>query len=582
MKFPATSAGNPACGAGRACGSAYAEVMRSSLPYRRALTGGLLLAFCAALLGPVGPTQADEGQRGPEDQDRPVNLNLGAGDLPEHRTTRALAPGVTLTKISRGGADSSLFWTAEVAIPSDSPDPDAPASALSSQVKAQAIADKLKTAGVEARVEHVQSPQLADAGGDLGYRVRAGQFTAKADGASTVTRIKAAGFASSVIYTGWDGDTETLSKTRGPWNLEVITIDPKTYKGQLAGSFGPDLEKRETTSQLAADAHAIAAVNAGFFVMDPKAGAEGDPAGVGVYGGRVLSEPVADRPALVIDGNKNTTSVQRLTWSGSVASGSGSAALDGVDRIPGLIRNCGGAHDLPTPLAMHDTTCTNANEMVTFTPDFGPSTPSGPGLEVSVDSHGTVAAVSETRGMAVPPGGHTVQATGSNVAKLRALAPVGAKLKINTGLLGQDGKALALNKSTTVLNGGPMLVKNGQEDVTAKHDGMVHHNDGNSFFYGWVHKRNPRTFAGTDAQGRTMLVTADGRSTASLGLSLKEEADVATSLGMVQAMNFDGGGSTTSVAGGAVLNTPSDGKERPIGDALLVLPVREERRDDAK
>ncbi|MFH5877423.1 phosphodiester glycosidase family protein [Arthrobacter sp. NA-172] len=127
-----------------------------------------------------------------------------------------------------------------------------------------------------------------------------------------------------------------------------------------------------------------------------------------------------------------------------------------------------------------------------------------------------------------------------------------------------------------MVNGGPLLVKNGSEDVTVKHDGMVHPNDGNSFYYGWVHKRNPRTFAGTDAQGRTLLVTADGRSTASLGLSLKEEADVAMSLGMVQAMNLDGGGSTTAVAGGKVLNSPSGGTERAVGDALVLLPARKE------
>jgi exopolysaccharide biosynthesis protein len=52
------------------------------------------------------------------------------------------------------------------------------------------------------------------------------------------------------------------------------------------------------------------------------------------------------------------------------------------------------------------------------------------------------------------------------------------------------------------------------------------------------------------------------------------------SLGMVQAMNFDGGGSTTAVAGGAVLNSPSDGTERPVGDALLVLPARGDKQTD--
>ena len=549
--------------------------------HRSALTGGLVLAVCSALLGPAGPSQANDGQKGDPGADQGAQLSLGATDLPERRTVSTLVPGVTLTRISRGAADSSLFWTAEVAIPSDSPDPDAPASALSSQTGAQHIADKLRAAGVDARVEHVQSPQLADAGGDLGYRVRAGHLAAQADGDALVARIKAAGLASSVIYTGWDGDTGT--KTRGPWNLEVITIDPEKYRGQLAGSFGPDLEKRETTSQLASDAHAIAAVNAGFFVFDPKAGAEGDPAGAGVYGGKTLSEPVADRPALVVDGAKNSTSVQRLTWAGSLSSSvPGELALDGIDRVPGLIRNCGGANDLPTPLALQDLTCTNANELVAFTPEFGPSTPSGPGLEVTVDSRNTVTSIAESRGAAVPPGGHTIQATGNDVARLRALAPVGATLKIGTGLLGQDGRALHPNRATSVINGGPVLVKDGQEDVTARRDGMVHPNDGNSFYYGWVHKRNPRTFAGTDAQGKTMLVAADGRSTASLGLSLKEEADVAQSLGMVQAINLDGGGSTTAVAGGKVLNSPSGGAERAIGDALLVLPARRDGQGNAE
>ncbi|CAL9647572.1 hypothetical protein SUDANB174_06474 [Streptomyces sp. enrichment culture] len=90
-----------------------------------------------------------------------------------------------------------------------------------------------------------------------------------------------------------------------------------------------------------------------------------------------------------------------------------------------------------------------------------------------------------------------------------------------------------------------------------------------------VHKPNPRTLAGVDAAGRTVLVTADGRSTDSLGLSIGESAEVARSLGLRDAVNLDGGGSTTLVAEGAVLNSPSDAAgERPVGDALLILPRR--------
>jgi exopolysaccharide biosynthesis protein len=532
----------------------------------------MAIAVSSALLGPVAPTQADATTPAATAS---AHLNLGAPDLPETRTEQVLAPGVTLTAIHRGAQDSSLFWTAEVAIPSDSPDPDAPSSALSSQVDAQKVAAKLKAAGVDSRVEQVISPQLADAGGQLGYRVRAGHFTAKADGASLVARIKAAGYASSLVYTGWDGDSGSIGQTRGPWNLDVVTIDPRQYHGELAADIGPDLETPETTSRLAAAQHALAGVNAGFFVFDPAAGAPGDPAGVGVYNGKTLREPVGDRPGFILNGDTNASSIQRLTWRGDVSVAGASIPLTGINRDPGLVRNCGEKGEQPTELPQQDVTCTNPNEVVAFTPDFGATTPSGSGLEVTVGAGGTVTAVASTRGTTVPAGGRTVQATGTDVAQLRALAHVGQKLHVSADVLGENGRPLPTTKDTSVVNGGPLLVKGGQEDVTARQDGMVHQGDSNSFYYGWVHKRNPRTFAGTDAQGRTLLVTADGRSTDSLGLSLKEEADVAQSLGMVQAMNLDGGGSTTAVAGGSVVNTPSGTSERPVGDALLVLPGRD-------
>ena len=543
--------------------------------HRRAVITALAVSLPFAFLTPAGASTAapapDQQAAAPSPSS---HLDLGAMDLPETRNLTTLAPGLTRTTITRGAPNQDFFWTAEVAVPSTSTDPDAPASALSTQAQAQKVADKLNAAGLTARVEHVQSPQLADAGGDLGYRVRVGQFGTKADGSPTVDQIKAAGYKASVIYTGWDGDAGSSEDDRGPWNLQVLTIDPKEFHGDLTSSFGPNLEDRETTSQLSATSGALAAVNGGFFTMDPAAGAPGDPAGAAVHDGKVLSEPVGDRPSLVLD--KNSTSIQRLHWHGTVtAPGSAELPLDGIDRVPGLIRNCGGTNDTPTNLPLHDFTCTDADEIVAFTPEFGPTTPAGPGLEVVLDAQGTVTAVNYTRGTAVPGGGQTVQAIGTDVDVLAAVAVPGKKLRVDTDLLTENGKALKTTPSTDVVNGGPTLVQNGQLDVTAKRDGMVRTNDSNSFFYGWVHKRNPRTFAGVDAQGRTLLVTADGRQTTSLGLSLNEEAHVARSLGMVNAMNLDGGGSTSMVQGGQVMNSPSDATgERPVGDAILVVPGR--------
>lgn len=533
----------------------------------------LTLALSAVFLGPVSASPATPApQAYAAKVPAPTGeLDLGAPDLSEKRTVTTLAPGLTLTSIVRGAPNPDHSWTAEVTILSTTPD--APASPLSNLERATAVADKLSDAGIPARVEHVQSPQLADAGGDVGYRVRAGEFPARADGTATVEQIKSAGFSSSVIFTGWDGE-ENAETSDGQWNLQVLTIDPRTFHGELTSSFGADLERRETTSQLSAAAAALAAVNGGFFVFDPNAGAPGDPAGAAVQDGEILSEPVGDRPALVLGPSK--TSVQRPTWDGTVtAPGAGGLPLDGLNRVPGLIRNCGGTDDQPTSLPLHDVTCTDPDEVIAFTPAFGATTPSGSGVEVALDAHGKVIAVNGSRGMTVPAGGHTVQATGTAAQNLELLVEVGSHLKVDADLTRADGKKMGISANTDVVNGGPMLVENGTINVTAKRDGMVRSNDSNSFFYGWVHKRNPRTIAGVDALGRTLLVTADGRQTGSLGLSIKESAEVAASLGMVDAINLDGGGSTTMVADGQVRNISSDTTgERPVGDALLVLPGR--------
>jgi len=85
--------------------------------------------------------------------------------------------------------------------------------------------------------------------------------------------------------------------------------------------------------------------------------------------------------------------------------------------------------------------------------------------------------------------------------------------------------------------------------------------------------RHPRTSIGFSRDRRTVfLLAVDGRSEKSVGMTLVELAAFMRSIGAWQAMNFDGGGSTTMVINGAVVNTPSDPTgERDVGNALLVV-----------
>lgn len=77
--------------------------------------------------------------------------------------------------------------------------------------------------------------------------------------------------------------------------------------------------------------------------------------------------------------------------------------------------------------------------------------------------------------------------------------------------------------------------------------------------------RHARTFVGIDSRGRLLLATADGIPGVSAGLTLTEEADVMRSLGAVDAMNLDGGGSTQFACEDQLVNDASSSPLRPGG-----------------
>ena len=85
--------------------------------------------------------------------------------------------------------------------------------------------------------------------------------------------------------------------------------------------------------------------------------------------------------------------------------------------------------------------------------------------------------------------------------------------------------------------------------------------------------RHPRTSIGFSRDSSTLyLLTVDGRSENSGGMTLVELATMMRKLGAWQAMNFDGGGSTTMVIDGGVVNKPSDTTgEREVGNVLAVI-----------
>jgi len=87
-------------------------------------------------------------------------------------------------------------------------------------------------------------------------------------------------------------------------------------------------------------------------------------------------------------------------------------------------------------------------------------------------------------------------------------------------------------------------------------------------------RRNPRTVAGVTATGRAILMVVDGRSSGSIGATLYELGLEMKTLGAVDAVNLDGGGSATMwIKGLGVVNHPTDSTgERPVSNAIVILP----------
>ncbi|MGI8860789.1 MAG: phosphodiester glycosidase family protein, partial [Rubrobacteraceae bacterium] len=195
----------------------------------------------------------------------------------------------------------------------------------------------------------------------------------------------------------------------------------------------------------------------------------------------------------------------------------------------------------------------------------------GEGAEAVLDSSGRVTALREGRGGLIPPDGSVLSGTGEGADWLRAHAQPGDTVRITENV---SGDGAVLDNGTGAVNGGPRLVENGSEEITAFTEGFVYPEDP-EFYYRFGERRNPRTIAGVTPGGDLLLVAVDGRAPGySVGASFGEEAGIMDSLGAEEAVNLDGGGSTTMTLGTRLVTRPSDATtgERPIGDAVVVLP----------
>ena len=125
-----------------------------------------------------------------------------------------------------------------------------------------------------------------------------------------------------------------------------------------------------------------------------------------------------------------------------------------------------------------------------------------------------------------------------------------------------SAETLLENGALQVFSFGPVLLQDGSISVTENEE------------VGMAMASNPRTAIGYLGKNHYVFVVSDGRTSESAGLSLYELASFMKNLGVVDAYNLDGGGSSTMVFKGEVINTPTTNghstQERAVSDILYI------------
>lgn len=301
---------------------------------------------------------------------------------------------------------------------------------------------------------------------------------------------------------------------------------------------------RTTVSKLVTATGALVGINGDYFV-DQGTGWNGHSLGLLVRSGELIATPNLRRS--VFAWGSGTATFGKAKWEGTIRL-SGGAAIP----LSGLNRSCGANEAILNGPAAGQAIMQPGSFAVVLRLDgvLAPTSTVGGTVELVTD---------DAKNRPVEPGKAVLVVNGKAVSALKGLGP-GDRIAVSMKTSGFDWERI-----DSAVGGGPMLVQDGEVAVA----------DDEGFNQGaFVAARHPRSAVGRTADGDLWLVAVDGRSPVSAGASLPELASIMKRLGCVEAMNLDGGGSTDLVGLGMVLNRPSDLRERPVADALLVRGPR--------
>lgn len=382
----------------------------------------------------------------------------------------------------------------------------------------------------------------------------------------------------SMVWPGVRRDARTTRVASGaPVNIQILHLDP-----DAAVTVQPTLAVGTVGGLAPVTAHsgdplqgAVAATNGAFWLGNPL----GEPNGFFARDGRLISDAETQGAGprgtvgwtgdgrLLVD---RIDSVETLTLAGGEV-----YAMNGINRGHREFdhRFGDGVHsflaytsDYGRPIQMREPQLPPGSPPVAV--ELAAVRLAAPTWPAAGHVTGTVIGITRDKPATfeVGPGEVLIVGTGSGAAHLQPVE-MGQALTLGTTISALDPtRDEAWADVERALAGGPMIVKNSQ--MTAEGDWV------DEGFEPHIHSdvRAPRTAIGVTADGRTLMVTADGRRPGvSVGLTIAELAHYMISLGAVEAVSLDGGGSSQMVVDGILRNNPCcDSSVRAVATSLQV------------
>ncbi|GIP37168.1 hypothetical protein J31TS4_04480 [Paenibacillus sp. J31TS4] len=338
--------------------------------------------------------------------------------------------------------------------------------------------------------------------------------------------------------------------------LELNPADP--YLELRSVSYGGGVTRlstvREMMEQLQQQGkRVVAMINADFF------SSLGVPSGLQITDGELVTSPAVTKVLMAVepDGTVRLAHGVKLEATVTVDGTGASAEVDAVNRTR--------ARQFDRHLFLY----THRFGETTRTTDDGveavlaPLTPAAP-LRAGEAVPAVVQEVREGGGTAIGEAAYVLSGTGDKADWLRQHLKPGTQVSLAVGLDQGIGRARQVLSGSSTL--AFVLLEDGSIPEGLLDQSIKLNTD-----------RHPRTVLAT-RQGKLYAVVIDGRQAGhSDGMTLAETAAYLQQMGMEQAINVDGGGSTTCLVrlpgdiGPSLLNRPSDGFEREVGNALAII-----------